>query len=163
MEYQADITLASNVSGSWGCDAFWKSKWFHFPWPSSLHGLPIATKVLVPVVMAAALFVHEWRGLLVEFKFDNMTVVHVLNNTYSKDQHLMHLICTLVFLASFFEFWFSACHIEGKANIIADSLSHNNLKLLFLQAHDLKHFSPLHTPYLTPDNNFRQQSGIDYS
>ena len=58
-----------------------------------------------------------------EFKIDNMTVVQVLNNTYSKVQHLMHLIRTLVFLASRFEFWFSASHIEGKANIIADALS----------------------------------------
>ena len=83
---------------------------------------------------------------MVEFKVDNMAVVHVLNNTYSKGQHLMHLIRTLVFLASRFEFWFSASHIEGKANIIADALSRNNLQLLFLQAQDLKHFSPPHIP-----------------
>ena len=83
---------------------------------------------------------------MVEFKVDNIAVVHVLNNTYSKDQHLMHLIHTLVFLASRFEFWFSASHIEGKANIIADTLSRNNLQLLFLQAQDLKHFSPPHFP-----------------
>ena len=81
-----------------------------------------------------------------EFKVDNMTVVHVLNNTYSKDQHLMHLIRTLVFLASRFEFWFSASHIEGKANIIADALSCNNLQLLFLQAKDLTHFNPPRIP-----------------
>ena len=83
----ADVTVTSDGSGSWGCGAFWKSKWFHFPWPSSLHDFPITTKELVPVVVGAALFGHEWRGLLVVFKVDNMTVVHVLNNTYSKDQH----------------------------------------------------------------------------
>ena len=93
----ADITVMSNASGSWGCGAFWKSKWLHFPWPSSLQGLPIATKELIPIVVAAALFGHEcvkWRGVMVEFKVDNMAVVHVLNNAYSKDQHLMHLIHT---------------------------------------------------------------------
>ena len=51
-----------------------------------------------------------------EFKVDKLTVVHVLNNTYSKDQHLMHLIHILV---GFFECWCSASHIEGKTNIIA--------------------------------------------
>ena len=127
----ADITITPDASGSWGCGAFWKSKWFHFPWCSSLQGLPIATKELIPIVVEAALFGHKWRGLMVEFKVDNIAVVHVLNNTYSK--YLMHLIRTLVFLASHFEFWFSAYHIEGKANIIADALSHNNLQLLFLQ------------------------------
>ena len=81
-----------------------------------------------------------------EFKVDNMTVVHVFNNTYSKDQHLMHLIRTVVFLPSHFEFWFSASHIEGKANIIADALSRNNLQLLFLQAQDLTHFNPPRIP-----------------
>ena len=104
----ADVTVTSDASGSWGCGAFWKSKWFHFPWPSSLHDFPITTKELVPGVVGAALFGHEWRGLLVVFKVDNMTLVHVLNNTYSKDHYLMHLICTLVFLASRFQFWFSA-------------------------------------------------------
>ena len=91
----ADITVTSDASGSWGCDVFWKSKWFHFSWHSSLHGLSITIKQLFPVVVAAAIFGHEWRGLLVEFKVDNMTVLHVINNTYSKDQHFLHLICTV--------------------------------------------------------------------
>ena len=83
-----------------------------------------------------------------EFKVDNMTVVHVLNNTYSKDQHLMHLIRTLVFLASRFEFWFSASHIEGKANIIADALSRNNLHTYFCRLR-ISHISTLHIALLS--------------
>ena len=71
------------------------------------------------------------RGLLVEFKAD-MTVVQVLNDINSKDQHLMHLIHTLVFLVSRFQLWFSASHIEEKVKIIADAYSRNSLYLLFL-------------------------------
>ena len=52
---------------------------------SMIYHLPIVTKELVLVVLAVALFGHEWRGLLVKFKVDNMTVAHVLNNTYSQD------------------------------------------------------------------------------
>ena len=136
-KHTANITVTSDASGSWGCGAFWKSKWFHFPWPSSLQGLPITTKELIPIVVATALFGHKWRGFMVEFKVDNMAMVHVLNNTYSKDQHLMHLIRTLVFLACHFEFWFSASHIEGKANIIADTLSRNNLQQPGMDIHRL--------------------------
>lgn len=116
----AEITVTSYASGSWGCGAFWRSNWFHFPWPSSLQDLPITikelvpivvtlpitTKELVPIVVAAAVFSPQWRGHLAKFKVDKMAVVHVFNNAYSKDQHLMHLIHTLVFLAFHFEFWF---------------------------------------------------------
>ena len=138
----AEIQVTSDASGSWGCGAFWESKWFHFSWPTSLQNVPIATKELIPIVVAAAVFGHQWRGHLVEFKVDNMAVVHVLNNTYSKDQHLMHLIRTLVFLAARFDFWFSASHIEGKANILAEALSRNNMPFVFSQAPDFRHFHP---------------------
>ena len=56
---------------------------------------------------------------------DNMAVVHVLNATYCKYLHLMHLIRILVFLAAHFNFWFVAEHIVGKDNSLADSLSRN--------------------------------------
>ena len=49
-----------------------------------------------------------------------------MNSTYSKDDHIMHLIRILVFLAAHFDFWFIARHIEGKANRPADDLSCNN-------------------------------------
>ena len=61
-KHTADITVMSDASGSWGCGVFWKSKWFHFPWPSSLQGLPIATKELIPIVVAAALFRSRMEG-----------------------------------------------------------------------------------------------------
>ena len=54
----------------------------------------------------------------------------------------MHLIRILVFLASRFDFWFSATHIEGKANILADALSRNNLHVVFSQAPSFKQYSP---------------------
>lgn len=68
-----------------------------------------------PIVMTVAVFGHIWRGHLVELEVDNMTIVHVLK-TSDLD----------FFLVSHFQFWFSASHIEGKADIIADALSHNN-------------------------------------
>ena len=52
------------------------------------------------IVTAAALFGHHRGGELVEFVVDNAAVVAVLNATYSKDLHLMHLVRVLVFFAS---------------------------------------------------------------
>ena len=40
-------------------------------------------------------------------------------------------------------------------------LAWSHLQLLFLQAQDLKRFSPSTYPFSVPDNNFRQQSGMD--
>ena len=88
---------------------------------------------MIPLVMAAALFGRHWGGKLVEFVVDNAAVVAILKATYSKDLHLMHLVCVLVFLASKFGFWFRASHIPGVKNVAADALSRNVLSSFFSQ------------------------------
>ena len=57
-------------------------------------------------MVVAAIFARQWKGHLVQFSVDNIAVVQVLNSTYSKDSHLMHLVQILVFLAAHFDFWF---------------------------------------------------------
>ena len=129
----ADITLTSDASGSWGCGAFYDSRWFHFQWNSRLTHLPIATKEMIPIIISAAIFGGHWSGKIVHFHTDNMAVVHVVNALFCKDSHLMHLVRLLVFFASYHNFWFFASHIAGKNNIAADSLSRNNLSIFFTQ------------------------------
>ena len=141
-----DINLFSDASGSWGCGAYWGSQWFHLQWPSNLQTCPIATKELIPVVIAAAIFGRQWHGQLVQFSVDNMAVVHVLKATYCKDLHLMHLICILVFLAACFNFWFVANHIVGKDNYLADDLSRNNLNNFFSLVPQASHYHPASLP-----------------
>ena len=86
-----EFNVVSDASGTWGCGAYWDGKWFHFQWPSILQSLNIAIKELITVVVVAASFGNQWQGKLIQFTVDNMPVVHVLNSTYSKDPHLMHL------------------------------------------------------------------------
>ena len=64
---------------------------------------------------------------------DNLAVVQVLQVTYSRDSHLMHLIRLLVLFAAHFNFWFTATHVEGKENTFADALSRNNACLFLSQ------------------------------
>ena len=59
----------------------------------------------------------------VEFVVDNRVVVDIINNTHSKEPHLMHLIKLLVFLACHYDFGFKVAHITVKENILADGLS----------------------------------------
>lgn len=91
---QPVFSLFSDTSGSLGCGAFWGSQWFHLQQLAHFQPLSIAVKELVPVIIAAVLFGSQWRGYLIQFSMDNMNVVHVLNSTYSKDPHLMHMFHT---------------------------------------------------------------------
>ena len=81
-----------------GCGAYSVSHWFQLKWPPQVEHLSIATKELFSVVISAALFGKLWSGHLVDFKVDNLAVVQVIQATYCKDSHLMHLIRLLVFL-----------------------------------------------------------------
>jgi len=103
-------------------------------------------QLVVPSSMAgklpASLYCHEgvnpchhrsssfWLSVAGSPDSDNTSVLHVLNSTYSKDPHLLHLIHILVFLEAHFEFWFQAWHI---ANLLADALSRNNMALFTAQ------------------------------
>lgn len=131
--HSPDITVFSDASGSWGCGAFYSSHWFHMQWPPHAQEFSIAVKELFPVVIAAALYGKLWSGCLVQFTVDNAAVVQVLQATYSRESHLMHLIRVLVFLASHFNFWFTACHITGNKNSLADALSRNNASFFLSQ------------------------------
>ena len=121
------------MSGSWGCGAYSPSYWFQLEWSLQAKDLSIAIKELFPVVISATLFGKRWSGSLIDFRVDNMAVVQVIQATYCKDSHLMHLIRLLVFFAAYFNFWFSASHIAGKRNTGADALSRNNCTLFLSQ------------------------------
>ena len=54
---------------------------------------------------------------------DNMAVVEVMNNGYSRDRLLMHLIRCLFFISEHFKVQVEAVHCPGKDNIRADALS----------------------------------------
>ena len=95
--------------------------------------MSIAVKELIPVVLAAAIFGRQWSGKVIQFKIDNAAVVQMIEATYAQNSHLMHLVCLLVFYASYYEFWFTASHILGVTNTYADALSRNNMTLFFSQ------------------------------
>jgi len=85
------------------------------------------------MVVAAAIFGSQRSGKIIEFRVDNMAVVHAVNATFCSDGHLMHLIRLLVFSASYHNFWFNASHIERWVSTLADALSRNNLHSFFSQ------------------------------
>ena len=74
------VHMYSDASGSFGCGAFSRPHgWFQLQWPPSWLSVNIATKELVPVVTAAALWGRLWVGAHVCFHVDNLAVVFILN------------------------------------------------------------------------------------
>lgn len=128
-----EITVYSDAAGGWGCGVYSLPHWAALQWPTELETASIQVQELVPVVLAAALYGREWSGKKVLFKVDNLAVVHILNNTYSRDSHLMHLVRLLTFLAAMHSFWFSAEHIPGEQNYLADAISRNDTSLFLSQ------------------------------
>ena len=96
-----------------------------------LGQLNIAVKEVITVILAAAYFVHQWAGKVVQYVVDNKTVVDILQ---AMDLYMMHLVPLLVFLVGKHNFWFTTMHIPGKRNIVADALSRNNM--LFFHSQD---------------------------
>ena len=88
------------------------------------------------MALAAAMFGHLRVGkvIVIQLVVDNMAVVDVIKASHSNDLHVMHLIQLLVFLASKYNFWFTAMHVPGRLNVSADASSINNMSMFFMQA-----------------------------
>ena len=125
----------SNASGSWGCAAYWGDQWFQLQW-SEFPGIAdkcIASKELLPILTAAAVWGRQWERSGVKFHCDNMAVVTVLNSGYCKDPHMAHMLRCLFFLEARFNFTVVAEHVPGVKNQLADALSRNKSSI-FLQS-----------------------------
>ena len=79
----------------------------------------ISSKEMIPIVMAAMVWGSQWEGLSVRFHTDNSAVV---DSGSVKDESLMYLMRCFSFVSAKFNFVFSACHIQGKDNVLADAL-----------------------------------------
>ena len=136
LEFNArmDVEVWSDASGGWGCGAYWRTQWFQLPWstvPIASHG--IAAKELLPIVLAAAIWGHEWRGSTVRFHCDNSAAVAVMNNLSAHEHLLCHHLRSLFFIGARFDINIIAVHTPGVSKIAADALSRDNVCLFFSQ------------------------------
>ena len=46
------VEFATNASGTWGCGTWHQDLWFQIQWDSRSCDLPIATKELIPIILA---------------------------------------------------------------------------------------------------------------
>ena len=121
------ITITFGASGSWGCGEWSGSAWFQLQWDQPTSLKQIATKELIPIIIAAVVWGHTWTGNQVQSLCDNEAVVTVINSRSSREQDIMQLLRCLFFLESHFQFYLIARHLLGLANTLADDLSRNRL------------------------------------
>ena len=58
----------------------------------------IAVKEMVPIVIASALWAHQWRGKTIKVLSDNTAALFAVNNNSSKDKEIVHLLWYLAFM-----------------------------------------------------------------
>lgn len=119
--------LTSDASGHWGCGAWREAAWFQLPWDNTTAHLNIASKELVPIIIAAVLWGGKWRGGRLTAHCDNSAVVAVINSRSSKDPSIMQMLRCLFFIEAHHQFEVVSRHIPGAENNLADDLSRNRL------------------------------------
>jgi len=145
LENPPNVCVGSDSSGTIGFGAFVESEWFNGQWSPDQFGLSIAYKELFPVVVAAHVWGDRWCRQRVLFRVDNESVVYILNARTSKEPNIMHLMRNLLLAAAQWGFTFSAVHVPGVHNGIADALSRFNWQV-FRQLAPLAKKSPTPVP-----------------
>lgn len=91
----------------------------------------IAAKELLPIGLACATWDPQWQHKQLLVLCDNLAVVCVITAQSSKDPTLMHLLRCIHLFRALHDFKLRAEHIPGQHNVIADSISRNNLQVFF--------------------------------
>ena len=106
------VHIHSDASGSWGCAVVWGKQWLQWRWNERAQDWHIAPKELLPIILASMVWGSEWESKRVCCHCDNLSVVEVLNNGYSKDATLMHLLRSLFFISEHYQFLVDAVYIS---------------------------------------------------
>ena len=122
---QPQVEIVSDASSSWRCRAAWAAKWFQLSLGSLVEAREwsIMPQEMLPIVVAAAVWGQQWRGLTVRARCDNVSVVATIKSGSCKEAHTMHLRRCLAYLEVVGGFILVAEHVRGRDNVIVDALS----------------------------------------
>ena len=127
-ESSPQIHLYTNAAGSIGYGFFFNNQWFQGKWLPShqlspTSGISIAWQELYPIYLATMLWAPTWANKRLCFHCDNQATVAILSAKSSKVPRIMNLIRLITFQTLRYNFNFTARHVPGVDNSIADSLS----------------------------------------
>ena len=120
-----DLQLFTDSSGRLGFGGFLDGKWFQGEWPKSINQtkFSIAWLEFFPIVVAVTLWGNLLKGKRIIIRSDNAAAVAIINKQSSKCPIIMRLVRFFVLQCLKSNLAFSAQHISGKANTVADALS----------------------------------------
>lgn len=116
-------TITSDASGVWGCGAYATNReWFQLQWSEAWRDVHITVKELLPIVIAVALWGHQWNNQTVRCRCDNAAVVAVVNSGSSRCDKVMHLMRSLFLFSASYKVTLVAEHQYKEAHILVESL-----------------------------------------
>ena len=123
-----ELQLYTDASGSLGYGDFLAREWFQRHWLphytlSQKMGISIECQELFSIYLACILWGPRWSGKRIRMWCDNKSVVAGINPKHFKSPRVMDLIRAITLLTLQYNFAFTATHIPGLDNSIADSLS----------------------------------------
>ena len=90
--------------------------WVKLQWPEAVRDLTITVKELLPILIASALWGHQWVKHRVQCQCDNEAVVAVMKSITSRHHHLMYLLRCLFFIEVCYDLEVTCTHVPGIDN-----------------------------------------------
>ncbi|KAL9981545.1 hypothetical protein ACROYT_G010257 [Oculina patagonica] len=120
--------------------AYFRGDWFYhnFAVDSPEHApLHINYKEVLAQTLAASRWAPYWRNQHVIIHSDNVAAVHIINKGSTSNPLVMCALRNLFWLSANYNFRFTAVHIPGKSNVLADAVSrlHQPAQCLFFYQH----------------------------
>ena len=143
-ENSLTLNMYSDAS-KMACAATFNSDWFVIEFPSEWQKKNIAFLEFYPIVVAIQIFGIKMANRYVNFHCDNKAIVQVINKQSCKDGEIMKLTRQMVLTAMQYNINFSASHVPGKFNNLADALSRLQVSPQLLRAHGMRE-QPVQVP-----------------
>ena len=121
------LQLYTDSSSTIGYGGAFGHQWFHGKWSDTYKGANIALLELYPIVLAIKLWGGQLSNKCLQINSDNMAVVHIINNSTSKDPTIMSLLRLLILDCMYFNIMIRSSHLLGRINVLCDLLSRDQV------------------------------------
>ena len=121
-----DISFYTDASSTLGCGGYCGQEWFIHEWETSTRKdkrISINYLELYALTVGVKLWINKFKNRRVLIYCDNMSVVHMVNNTTSKCPQCMVLLRIIVLECMIWNVKLSADHVRTADNKFADLLS----------------------------------------